>query len=403
MTHTHPIFYFIFFPILIFTTGALLSRIAPAYWLDDANRNKNLEGLRGLLAPTVFFHHAITTFYFSQTQAWHNPPSAFYTKLGSGPVLLFFFMTGFLFWNQALSKQGPFSFRDFMIKRLRRLAPGYYVSLALLIFIVFYVTGMTFATDGLTLVKSVSSWILFGLPFGDFKPINGFAQTIYVNAGIAWTLQFEWIFYFLFTFIRRFSTLTKYVFFVFLLYILKHILDIREIQLIFESSPFLLSLFNLYKDFFFFMAIGFNFGIFTSFFNIEKVNSAMSQYRFRILGLAALVLYFFADSIPHYSMLGSSLLFIFFANIVLDKSVTHFLHWRGFQILGHLSFSFYLLHGIGLFASFRGLSRYTQIATISPLSYWSLVFGIGLVVVFISYFFYRYIEYPFLKSKRKSA
>src|SRR5271170_4188550 len=55
--------------------------------------NIPLESLRGVLALGVFFHHSVTNYYFFKTGKWGPAPSPFYLLLGSGPVIMFFFLS----------------------------------------------------------------------------------------------------------------------------------------------------------------------------------------------------------------------------------------------------------------------------------------------------------------------
>lgn len=393
MDYTHPVFYFLFFILLIISTYPILTRLADDTWFTDKNRNRKLEGLRGLLAPTVFFHHAIITFYFFQTDKWKAPPSAFFNKLGPGPVLLFFFMTGFLFWNQVLGSSQPFSFLKFIKKRGRRLMPAYYMSFILILVIVFYQSNWELKTEPASLVQSLLTWIAFGLPFSEFSPINNFATTIYINAAVAWSLYFEWIFYLLFGFLRRFATLKKYLLLMLGLELFKRALDNLHLTS---------QLFQVFKDVYYFLVIGFNFGIFASFLNHSRLKSYVSTKPMRVLGVVSVATYLFVDQIPAYSLLGSCFLFVFFASVVLDSSETHFFHWKGFQILGHISYSVYLLHGIGLYVGFQSINKYQKVTELSPVSFWSYTYLIGLIILITSFISYKYVEYPFMK-RRNSA
>ncbi len=391
MDYIHPVFYFFFFILLIILTYPILNKLTHASWFTDKNRNRKLEGLRGLLAPTVFFHHAIITFYFFETDQWKAPPSAFYNKLGPGPVLLFFFMTGFLFWNQVLSTSKPFNFLEFIKKRSRRLMPAYYMSFVLILFIIFYLSNWEVKTEPTSLIQSLLTWIAFGFPFSEFRPINNFASTIYINAAVAWSLYFEWIFYLLFGFLRRFSTLKKYLLLMLGLELFKRVLDNLH-----QTSQ----LYQIFKDVYYFLILGFNFGIFASFLNHSTLKSYVSTKPMRVLGVVSVATYLFVDQIPAYGLLGSCFLFVFFISVVLDTSEKHFFHWKGFQILGHISYSVYLLHGIGLYVGFHTLNKYQKVTELSPVSFWFYTYLIGVVILIASLISYKYVEYPFMKSRK---
>jgi peptidoglycan/LPS O-acetylase OafA/YrhL len=62
---------------------------------------KTLDGLRGLLAISVFFVHAACHYAWLTTGEWTARPK-FYNFLGQASVWCFFMITGFLFWSKVL-------------------------------------------------------------------------------------------------------------------------------------------------------------------------------------------------------------------------------------------------------------------------------------------------------------
>ena len=77
--------------------------------------------MRGLLAISVLFSHAVVNYFYFQTGVWTNPPTPFYAFLGPGPVTLFFFLSGFVFWSKCLAHDGIGGYRSFLAARARRL------------------------------------------------------------------------------------------------------------------------------------------------------------------------------------------------------------------------------------------------------------------------------------------
>jgi peptidoglycan/LPS O-acetylase OafA/YrhL len=61
-----------------------------------------LDGLRGCLAFLVFLSHAALWFFFVKTGRWEVPPSAMYTHFGQASVIMFFMITGMLFFSKLL-------------------------------------------------------------------------------------------------------------------------------------------------------------------------------------------------------------------------------------------------------------------------------------------------------------
>jgi peptidoglycan/LPS O-acetylase OafA/YrhL len=66
-----------------------------------------LDGLRGLLATGVFFHHCAVHRAYQATGIWARPSSPFYAALGELSVVLFFLITGYLFWRRVLEGRQP--------------------------------------------------------------------------------------------------------------------------------------------------------------------------------------------------------------------------------------------------------------------------------------------------------
>lgn len=63
---------------------------------------KSLEGLRGLLATSVFAGHCVISIGYMNIGQWESPKYVLYTWATKGAVALFFMVTGLLFWNKVL-------------------------------------------------------------------------------------------------------------------------------------------------------------------------------------------------------------------------------------------------------------------------------------------------------------
>lgn len=167
-----PSFFFAIF-LLILLAPYALGPLTPTSWLANPARDKRLEGLRGLLAPSVMIYHSLITYYFyAKNGAWEIPPSDFYFRMGTSPVMVFFYITGYLFWTQFLNGR-PYAFRPFIRKRFLRLAPAFYLATAVVIFIVSIEANLEMKDAPGDLFSHILSWVLFGLPWGDFQAING--------------------------------------------------------------------------------------------------------------------------------------------------------------------------------------------------------------------------------------
>ncbi|HSU99867.1 MAG TPA: acyltransferase [Roseiarcus sp.] len=171
-----------------------LLRLADTPPTDVAARVSTIDGLRGLLALAVFFHHGAIFHQYAITGEWRLPPSRFYANLGPWGVGMFFMITGYLFWSQMLKARGRPDFLKLYVGRLFRIVPLYLV-LALIV---------------LVWAGFASHWRLNESPFVLFKEVgrlfaggalnmpievNGHRGVLIKSAGMTWTLHYEWLFY----------------------------------------------------------------------------------------------------------------------------------------------------------------------------------------------------------------
>jgi peptidoglycan/LPS O-acetylase OafA/YrhL len=157
-------------------------------------RDSTIDGLRGLLAFGVFFHHTAIWHRYIVTGEWDFPPSRFYNNLGPAGVSMFFMITGYLFWSQMLKAKGRPNFLKLYVGRLFRIVPLYLV-LALIV-----LATVGFATDwrlnvspfaaSMDVARSLAGGVL-DIP----QEINAYHETWLVSAEVTWTLRWEWVFY----------------------------------------------------------------------------------------------------------------------------------------------------------------------------------------------------------------
>src|SRR5215472_8084448 len=189
MQITSPLAYFVLAPCLIGVAG-ILAHFIP---LNRGSLNVPLESLRGLLAMSVLFSHAVVNYFYFQTGVWAPPRTLFYAFLGPGPVILFFFLSGFLFWSKCLVHDGIRDYGSFLAGRVRRLVPAYYVSVAIVMVIVFARMHFTLAVPFSTFLVELTRWLVF-VPT---HAVDGLPQAVVINASVVWTLMFEVLFYIL--------------------------------------------------------------------------------------------------------------------------------------------------------------------------------------------------------------
>jgi peptidoglycan/LPS O-acetylase OafA/YrhL len=124
--------YFLTMALLLGLASTPLLRLADTPPTDVAVRVTTIDGLRGLLALAVFFHHTALWHQYLVTGERRLPPSRFYANLGPTGVSMFFMITGYLFWSQMLKAKGRPNFLKLYVGRLFRIVPLYLV-LALIV------------------------------------------------------------------------------------------------------------------------------------------------------------------------------------------------------------------------------------------------------------------------------
>ena len=188
---------------LIIVSGIILSYIAAfgcARYLKNASEYRDvaqrkgrfnvLDGLRGYLALGVFIHHGIMYFYFLQTGDYVRPAQDFSENLGKVSVAIFFIITGFLFTTKLLHLGRNVDWYMLFKSRLFRLVPLYAAVVVIISIIVYVETNGTLQVSSQELVKDYIKWALF---HGD--TINDYQGTGMIISGVDWSLKYEWLFY----------------------------------------------------------------------------------------------------------------------------------------------------------------------------------------------------------------
>jgi peptidoglycan/LPS O-acetylase OafA/YrhL len=177
--------------------GVILTLVStPLFrWADSPpgltpGRTLSLDGLRGILAMSVFFHHAAIYHAFLETGAWVTPPSRLYTLLGQGGVALFFMITGYLFWSRLVQGRGKPNWLSLYTGRVFRLGPLYLFAIGVMCLIIASRTGWRLHPPGL---HPLPKWLMLG--FFQGGDINGYPRAVILLAWVTWTLRYEWLFY----------------------------------------------------------------------------------------------------------------------------------------------------------------------------------------------------------------
>ncbi len=139
-----------------------------------------IEALRGIAAAMVVVHHS-----WSLSTQPHFAGFEIVEGFGSLGVNLFFLLSGFLLADQFWRPKEQRSLRAFWIRRLFRIAPAYYVTVAVL-FLFFAEHSLLFSEQGLKQIAANATFLHYLLP--------STSSSLNVD-GALWTLTAEFLLY----------------------------------------------------------------------------------------------------------------------------------------------------------------------------------------------------------------
>ena len=342
----------------------------------EKGRYDSIDGLRGYLAFFVFLHHSYANYFYLTTDKWHTPSSNLYTIFGHGSVQIFFMITSFLFFGKLLhGDQRKIDWTKFYISRLLRLYPLYLFSMCLFFLIIAYLSMGDLRESYWELFKHTSSWLLMGV-FG-MAEVNEIQQTHQINAGVTWTLSYEWIFYLAMptlAFLLRNKTTNFW-----LAFSLISVCVLAIFNPILGGKAFLGGIIASY------LIRNDEFKLFAAS-NIASILVVISLF-------SAVVFFSYSESF------ALVLLMIAFILVACGNNLYGALIHPVSKALGNLSYSIYLLHGILLFVTFNILIDKPFVT--SPIVYWGIILIITPILILICHYTYHYIEYPLMKSTDK--
>ena len=377
MNPLNPLFAIIVMTIAYITGYFLNQKIKNSH---SKSRFETIDGLRGFLALAVFIHHSTVWFQFIEEGNWRLPDSNLYIHFGETSVALFFMITSFLFVTKLNHiKENEFNWKVFFISRFFRLAPMYYFSILLIFICVFQISNWSINTNLFTFTKSLFNWLTFtiiGRP-----DINNCVFTDKINAGVTWTLTYEWLFYFSLPIISFFISYKK-----------------PKVIFLIISVLFIIffTLHNIIQPYHIYAFIGGAIAPFLlkfDFINTKIKNNIASI----IVIICFLIIRQFSSAKNEYCILLTS---IAFTLIALGATLFGLLKTSTLKFLGDISYSTYLLHGIILFIIFHFIVSMENIKLFAPSEFSVLIFAITPIIVIISYFCHRFIEKPFITANR---
>jgi peptidoglycan/LPS O-acetylase OafA/YrhL len=335
---------------------------------DSLSRQSPLDGLRGLLALSVLVHHFAFTYNWKTLGIWMKPESNVLNNLGAIPVSLFFIITGYLFFNKVIYTK-DINWKNLYLSRFKRIVPLYFFVTIILIIITFFSMNFFRDIDKDVIFVWLINWFFFkGGPLLDFK-------SNLIISGVNWTLLYEWAFYFslpLFHLIiqkRRINKLLLIITFLILIAI------ISKTQL------------HLY--FLFLLAI-------PSILCKQDIKEIILKNKLILNIFTSLLIIYCLIFTLAYSLIQKLLVAIIFILICNGISLFGLLNNIQIKILGDISYSIYLTHGLVLYFIFSILNLYDfKNGLINYYFYFPIIFFIVIVLSILTYLF---IERPFLRK-----
>ncbi|UGS20449.1 acyltransferase family protein [Flavobacterium cyclinae] len=339
-----------------------------------------IDGLRGYLAFFVFIHHSYIWYNFLKTDIWEKPKSNLFNHLGETSVVFFFIITAFLFISKILDKNTiDYNWKKYLIARFYRLFPIYFFSICIIFILIAIISKLKRNDSFFNLIKQIINWILFTIDGP--KNINNINNTFILNAGVTWTLPYEWMFYFLlpvFAVILKIKVNYKII--------VGFVIAFLIILSIYKPS---------FKNF-----VPFIFGIAIGLLMKEK------KYQFfkkSIYTFIALFLLFISINYFHSGRKIIPILISFFVLFIIANGNSFFgLLSNSFsRKLGQITYSIYLLHGIILFTVFYFFIGFEKASKLSQIEHWSIIALTIFPVILLSQITYKYIELPSMNLKNK--
>jgi len=349
-------------------------------------RFPEIDGLRGYLAFFVFLHHSYIWRYFLQKGEWEEPKSNLFNHFGQTTVAFFFVITAFLFTLKLIySKNKQINWSAYINARLYRLFPMYLFSVGIIFLIAGYLTNFKSKIPFSENLLAILSWIFFNVKKG--LNINGLEDSFLLNAGVTWTLPYEWAFYFLLPLIALFFKIKVNY----------------KVIMSFTIAAALIMIINGASLRHFLPFIG---GIIAALVISKNVfGTILKQKKYTVLAILLIIcsVYFFNSGRKPIPIIITTIAFIIIAS---GNNFFGILSSTFSRKFGQITYSIYLLHGTLLFILFHFIIGYERAKELTDFEFWSIIAISILPLILISQLTFKYIEHPlmeFAKTKSKSA
>lgn len=341
------------------------------------NRFRSIDGLRGFLAISVMLHHFVISYYWHLGRKWGDPVEVIYKNFGKVGVSMFFIITGFLFISKILRAEGKINWISLFESRCFRIFPLYLLVLSFISLVIFLSGGF----EQLNYPDVLYDYLLWFVFLGG--DINSFSGTNLIIAGVDWTLRYEWFFYLLLPIITFFIYRVLGV--VFLLVSFFIFLFFSPVVFGLNSKYFIL----------FYIGGGVAFLLYKFTWCMPSqdfLNSKRFSF-FLVLLIYIVLTYENSMGVIHMFLMG-----LLFFCIAAGSSIFGVLNLKYSILLGEISYSIYLLHGLVLYLFFV---FFVDPKSFTVLQYSYFMPVVALIVVLLSVVSFKYIEMPFISLGRK--
>lgn len=342
-----------------------------------------IDGLRGYLAISVLCHHFIMWIQVSRLGGdWRNETGvALFDQLGKGAVGFFFMVTGLVFYRRVLAGLKKTSWAAVYITRVFRILPLLVASIIAVVVIAMTRTGQMIGRRDFA---PLFSWITCRGEPG----LAGYADAGRINAYVLWSLRLEWLFYFV---VLPLSAGGRDL--------IRGRLPSIVIPIVLLSVSVAASTSNLRSPLLSYLML---FAVGMLAYEVRERVAFARWMQSRTATLIALMAF-----IPSLLLTSSPLTvalpaFAFlFTCIACGNSVFGLLSAAGAQVLGEVSFSLYLLHGLLLSVFFVEAAPLTDIVPTGVLP--ALLPVIAVAACLLSCLTYVCIERPFMRIGSRLA
>lgn len=353
------IFFFFSLPIPVYNKNKIILK----------NQN-SINGVRGLLASLVMFSHLFKDLTLYQGIKWKYDKN-YYELIGWGNqalntgkigVAIFFMISGYLFYRLLLKQENKLNIKKFFYNRFTRIYPLYFFAIS---FCILYLLTTTQYNLDFQILEKLLSWFLFLGPYDGLRIVD-------MTHGVEWTLKLEILLYIsipiLFYIFSKIQNLY-----------LRHFFIISSIVTIFIIGYILRVYGKVYIDPR--AALCFYIGYIALEIKKQKNKVLYSFFNGKFAALLSILLFISAFFISSHNFLYFYLIFscgFLFISLACDNNLFGLLSAQPLQVMGEISYSIYLLHGIVLYF-FINLLHYFEVKNIYIL-----------LILILSYFYCVY-------------